>query len=335
MSAARPDTGRRPTAATPGPAAAARATSASRWFRPGSAVRQVLVLAGLTWKEGLRRRMVVVGLSLTLAFVILYGLGAYFAFRHLGNFGLGDISRRDLPLLPVATDVNALMKQIAAYQMLSFGMFMASILTVTMLVFSASGMVSGDAENGTLQTIITRPLARSQLLFGRFLGFGSMFIAYLVLVTALLIGLTRVFGGYVPPAPAQAIGLIALQGLLLLGLATVGTTVLPPLANGILVFMGYGLAFIGGVVHQIGIFLASHTAQVIGTVVSFVVPSDLLFRGSLHDLAPPVPSGLDRILQTGPFGTPSPVGGWMLLYSFVYLGVALVAGSLLFARKDL
>ena len=147
------------------------------------------------------------------------------------------------------------MRQVAAYEMLSLGIFMASILTVTMLVFSASGMVSGDAENGTLQTIVTRPLARYQLLLGRYLGFASIFLAYLLMVTALLVGLTWAFSGFAPPEPVQAICLIALQGLILLALAAVGTTLLPPLATGILVFMAYGLAFIAGVVNQIGILL--------------------------------------------------------------------------------
>ena len=268
---------------------------------PGSAIRQVLTLAAFTWKEGLRRRMVLVGMILTLAFVVLYGLGGYFAF----------------------------------HVMLSMGVFMATILTVTMLVFSASGMISGDAENGTLQTIVTRPLARYHLLLGRYLGFASIFLAYLIVVTGLLVGLTRAFSGFAPPAPVQAIGLIALQGLILLALASVGTTVLPPLATGVLVFMGYGVAFIGGVVGQIGGLLSNHVAQMIGTVVSFLVPSDLLFRGGLHGLAPSIPTELAGIVQAGPFGNASPVSGPMLVYCFGYPVVALTAACWLFSRKDL
>jgi Cu-processing system permease protein len=301
----------------------------------GSAPRQMLTLAAFTWKEGLRRRMVVVGLILTLAFVALYGLGGYFAFRYQSTLGIDQAPSAARGLLPAGTDMSSLMRQIAAYEMLSLGIFMASILTVTMLVFSASGMVSGDAESGTLQTIVTRPLTRSQLLLGRYLGFASIFLAYLILLTSLLIGLTWAFSGYAPPHPVQAVCLIALQGLILLGLATVGTTLLPPLATGILVFMGYGLAFIAGVVHQIGTLLANHTAEIIGTVVAFLVPTDLLFRGGLHDLAPVIPGALSSIVQAGPFGTPAPVTAGMLLYCLAYLVVALAASCLLFARKDL
>jgi Cu-processing system permease protein len=304
------------------------------WAAPGSPVRQVLTLAAFTWKEGLRRRIVVVGLILTLAFVVLYGIGGYFAFHNQNTLGLESAPDAARDLLG-GTDLSGLMRQIAAYVMLSLGVFMASILTVTMLVFSASGMISGDAENGTLQTIVTRPLARYELLLGRYLGYASIFLAYLILVTGLLVGLTRAFSGYAPPAPAQAICLIALQGLILLALASIGTTLLPPLATGILVFMAYGVGFIGGVVGQIGDLLANHTAQTIGTAVGFLVPSDLLFRGGLHDLAPIIPSALSGIVQAGPFGSASPVSAAMLVFCFGYLVVALTAACWLFRHKDL
>jgi ABC-type transport system involved in multi-copper enzyme maturation permease subunit len=99
--------------------------------------------------------------------------------------------------------------------------------------------------------------------------------------------------------------------------------------------MAYGLAFLAGVVNQIGTLLANHTAQIIGTVVSFLVPSDLLFRGGLHDLAPVIPGTLSTLIQTGPFGTPAPVSSARLLYCFGYLAVALAVSCWLFARKDL
>jgi Cu-processing system permease protein len=298
-------------------------------------LHQILTLAGFTWKEGVRKRIVVVGLILTLAFVVLYGLGGYFAFRYQNDLGLDQAPGGAAALLPPGTDLAGLMRQVAAYEMLSLGIFMASILTVTMLVFSASGMISGDADNGTLQTIVTRPLARYQLLLGRYLGFASIFLAYLILLTTLLIGLTYAFSGYAPPEPIQAVCLIALQGLILLALAAVGTTLLPPIATGILVFMAYGLAFIAGVVGQIGTLLGNQTAQTIGKVVAFIVPSDLLFRGGLHDLAPVIPGALSQLVQTGPFGTPAPLSPGMFLYCLGYLVVALAVACWLFARKDL
>ena len=312
-----------------------RARGFSRlWPSPGTPVRQVLTLAAFTWKEGVRRRMVLVGLVLTLVFVVLYGLGGYFAFRHQGdlNFGNGPVSARQ-----ALTDaaLRLLLRQVAAYVLLSLGLFMASVLTVTMMVFSASGMISGDAENGTLQTIVTRPVARYQLLLGRYLGFASIFLAYLVVLTGLLIGLTRGFSGFSPPAAVQAVGLIALQGLILLALASLGSTLLPPLATGILVFMGYGVAFIAGVVGQVGSLLANHTAGTIATVVSFVIPSDLLFRGGLHGLSPAIPSAVADLITAGPFGSASAVSGPMLVYCFGYLVVILALACRLFARKDL
>ena len=62
--------------------------------------------------------------------------------------------------------------------------------------------------------------------------------------------------GYVANHPLQALALIWLNAILLLSISLLGGAVFSTLANGVLVFGLYGVAFIGGWIEQIGGFLS-------------------------------------------------------------------------------
>lgn len=298
-------------------------------------VDQVLLLTRLTWKEALRRRMLLLGFLLTVGFILLYGLGAYFAFRHWETWaavdaggGAGGPGGFQGPVSP------SLFRDLAAYQMLTFGMFITSFLGAMLVIFSAAGMIGGDVENGTLQTIATRPIARSQILAGRFLGYATIFLVYLVLLCTSLIVLTRVYTGYAPPAPVATVLLLVLQGLVVLGLVSVASALLSPVTAGIVGFMAYGLSFVGGVVEQIGTFLSSGTAERLGQSVGYLVPTDPVFRMAIHGLIPDLGPISALQQQMGPLaGVPLRPG--LIGYSMLYLAVSLAVAGVLFARKDL
>lgn len=303
------------------------AAAAGRPYR-STRTRQVLLLAGHTWKEGVRRRMILVGFLLTLAFVVLYALGAYFSFRHFDPSGMGGVSNPALPQLG-----SEFFRDVAAFQMLSFGLFISSFLSAALVVFLAAGMISGDAENGTLQTIVTRPIARVQILLGRYLGYATIFLSYLAFLAGSLIAATWLFSGYVPPSPLQSWLLLAAEGLIVLSLVSLGTAVLPPVATGILVLMAYGLAFIGGVVKQIGLFLGNGTAEY-RRCRSLPAPHRRFLPHVARGLAPRN-LGLFGSFDLGPFGSPSPVRLSTVAFGLVYLLACLTASALLFSRRDL
>ena len=306
------------------------APTATVWARERAG--QMVLIAGHTWKEGLRRRMILVGFLLTAAFVALYGVGVYYAFRDMaamtGGAQVGGVS-----LGALSIDQN-MIRDLAAYETLSFGLFISSFLSAMLVVFLASGMISGDAENGTLQTIVTRPIARVHILLGRYLGYATIYLAYIVLLATSLLLLTWAFSGYSPPSPVQSVVLLAMEGLIILSLVSLGSVVLPPVATGVLVLMAYGLAFMGGVVQQIGILLGNGTAERIGAAVHYVIPSDAFFRMSLNGLAPPR-SILSAFESGGPFGSPTPPTIAAVLFGTAYLVVCLTIAAYLFERRDI
>lgn len=277
------------------------------------AVRPLLILAGATWKEGLRRRLVLAGLVLTGAFIALYGLGVHFAFRSADDLG---------PF-----------RELAVYQLLSFGVFVCSFLGSMLVVFSSAGMISGEIENGLMQPVAARPVSRWQILLGRYLGYASLFAVYLVIVTGGVLVLTRLLAGYSTPSPLTAVALLVAQGLILLGLVSLLSTTLAPVATGIAVFMAFGLSFIGGVVRQIGLLLSNPTAEAIGAAVTYLLPSDSFFRMALAELAPR--GGNQLIENLGPFGVTLEPGLWPLAYGALYTVACLALAINVFARKDL
>ncbi len=292
---------------------------------------QVVLIAGHTWKEGLRRRMILVGFLLTAAFVALYAVGVYYAFRDIAAMA-GDSLAGGVSVGAISVDQN-MIRDLAAYQTLSFGLFISSFLSAMLVVFLASGMISGDAENGTLQTIVTRPIARVEILLGRYLGYATIYLAYLVLLAGSIVLLTWVFSGYAPPSPVQAVVLLAMEGLIILGLVSLGSAVLSPVATGVLVLMAYGLAFIGGVVQQIGMFLQNGTAERLGAAVHYLIPSDAFFRMSLNGLVPA--RSILPEFASGPFGSPASPTVASVLFGVVYLVACLAAAAYLFERRDL
>lgn len=273
----------------------------------------MLVLAGITWKEGLRRRLILAGLLLSLGFVLLYGLGVYYAFRETSGMG---------PF-----------RALAVYQLLSFGIFICSFLGTMLVVFSAAGMVNGEAESGLLQPVAARPVRRGQIVAGRYLGYGSLFVAYLVVLTGSVLVLTAVFADYSAPNPVGALVYLMLQGLILLSLVSLLSTVLAPVPTGIVVFMMYGLSFIGGVVRQIGLLLDNTTAETVGVAMTYIMPTDSFFRMALSGLAP---RGTDRLIESfGPFGIATPPEVWPVVYGILYLAVCVTLAMHIFSRKDL
>ena len=87
----------------------------------------------------------VVGL-LTLAFLVLYGLGAWQLFDSVGQF--------DEPIQGVDA------RTVAGATVQGLAMFATLFLGTILAVFLTLGAVRGDAERGLLQPVLVRPVRR-------------------------------------------------------------------------------------------------------------------------------------------------------------------------------
>jgi ABC-type transport system involved in multi-copper enzyme maturation permease subunit len=278
-------------------------------------MRHIATITWLTFHEAWRRWMVLIAVLLGAAFVILYGLG--FAL-------VNDDLHRRFPL------ERALFPRAHNFMLLA-GLYVIHFLTVMLAVFASVDTVSGEINSHTIQTIVTKPIRRWQVLLGKWLGPAAMLVIYLSLLGGGLLLITRAVSGYVPNNPVEALALIVLQALVLLSLSLLGGTRLSTLSNGIALLMLYGLTFIGTWVEQIGAILQSDTAVRIGTFSSFLLPVEALWRRAAYLMQPSV----DLTSFVSPFAAFSVPNADVVLYALAYSAVAVLLALISFSRRDL
>lgn len=283
---------------------------------------KILVMAGLTFREARRKKLMWIALGLGGAFLILYSLGLHFILREIQTHEARSMTEAALRIQ--LTQVSGLL--------LVMGLFVTNFLIVMMTALTSASAIPGEISSHTIQTIATKPIRRRDIILGKWLGHGSMVILYIVFMFGgLTLATYWVSGGYTPPNFMAGLALLCLEGLIVLSLAFFGGTFLSTLANGILVFMLYGLAFIGSWVEQVGAALESETAIQIGVIASLIMPSETMWR-IISDLVQPP---LVREMNMGPFTLFSQPSNAMIVYAIFYMVVLLGGALYQFNRRDL
>jgi ABC-2 type transport system permease protein len=280
-----------------------------------------LVIARLTFREASRRKILLAALILGLLFLIVFGVGFHFLIK-----GLQEQSSIGSNLLAINEARNFL---------LMAGMYVVNFLVAIMTVLTSVDTLSGEISSGTIHTLVAKPIERWEILLGKWLGFVGMVTLYLVLMGGGIIGFVYLRSGYFPPHPISALALIWLNALILLSVSFLGGTYFSTLANGVLVFGLYGVAFIGGWIEQIGAFLtdqvASQTAINVGIITSLIMPSEALWKRAAHEIQSPLASALG----VTPFSSVSYPNTVMIFYSVLYLFFILYLAIRQFNRRDL
>lgn len=282
--------------------------------RSGSTVP---IFARLTFREAGRRKVLLGALLLSILFLTVYGTGVAFIHRDLVRYGQHSQRVVSVPIY------NFLAQS---------GLYVVNFLTLALAVLTAVDTISGEIDTGTIHTLASKPLRRWEILLGKWLGYALMLTLYLLLMAGGVVLITRWITGYRLPNVLQGIGLMWLNGLLLLNLTLLGGTRLSTLANGVLVFATYGVAFIGGWVEQIGGFLGNEAAVTIGIVSSLLMPSEALWKRAAYEMRTVLADaiGPNPLLMT--LSVPSVA---MVLYAVVYALVVLGLALWSFARRDL
>lgn len=280
----------------------------------------VLVIASLTFREAARRRILMAALILGLMFLIVYALGFHYISRDIEK----ELSTMGLLQLNEMRNF-----------MLMAGMYVVNFLTVMMTVLTSVDTLSGEILSGTIHTLVSKPIRRWEIVFGKWLGFVGMLTLYLLMMGGGVMGYIYLRSGYSAPNPWSALALMWLNSLVLLSVSLLGGTRLSTLANGVMVFGLYGVAFIGGWIEQIGSFAgnlsAGQTTVNIGILTSLVMPSEALWKRAAHELQSP----LVAALGFSPFAAGSYPSLAMIIYSVLYMMTALGLAVRLFSQRDL
>ena len=132
-----------------------------------SALRPVKIIARLTLREVVRRRMVLAAGLLGLAFLLIYNLGFFFLYRDIrASGGLGPTLARN-----------------EFFNFISMaGMYAVNFLGIVMAALIAADTLAGEIGTGTIQAVVTKPLRRAEVVLGKWLGFVILLTLYLTLM---------------------------------------------------------------------------------------------------------------------------------------------------------
>jgi Cu-processing system permease protein len=279
------------------------------------------IIAAFALRESLRRRVFLVVGLLTLAFLVLYGLGTWQLFDTVGEF--------DTPI----DGVDA--RTVAGATILGLAMFATLFLGTILAVFLTLGAVRGDAERGLLQPILVRPLRRRTVLLGRFAAAAGVCAAYVIVVFLIATVITWAFSDWWPDRLVVPALQLAAAVAILAALSIGGSVVLASTANGIAVFMLFGAGLTAGLLGQIGEALGSHTLDRVAEIVSWALPFEALYQAALAALTTDTVGFTRLAIDLGPFGGAESAGPLLWPFAVAYLAALGAVSTWAFARRDL
>jgi ABC-type transport system involved in multi-copper enzyme maturation permease subunit len=272
------------------------------------------IMAGVTFREAARRKILWTALLAGSTFLALFGTGMHFQIK--------DLTRQSLPPF-VRYQLEAAMLQV--------GFYAVDLLAVVMTILTSVDTLSGEMASGTIQAIATKPISRWEVLMGKWLGFAGMVAAYVAAMVGGVAAVGYFVGGVLPHHILSGALLVFLECLLLLTVTFACGTRFSTLTNGVIVLGLHGVAFLGGWIEQIGAMTGSPRLVTVGVVSSLIMPSESVWRRASFEMQ----SSFTRALQFSPFSNASAPSAVMVGYAIVYLFVALIVAIYYFQQRDL
>jgi ABC-type transport system involved in multi-copper enzyme maturation permease subunit len=282
----------------------------------------VVAIAMVTVREVSRRRLV-------LALVVLSGVAV--ALTGWGFSRLPGLRDHGIPL----THAELLL---ITSQLLIFVLFMFSAVLGLGAVMVAAQSVSAEVESGQALAILARPVRRSEVIIGKWLGLGALIVVYAAVATTIEFVVVSWATGYLPPHPVDAALFVAAEGLVLLTLTLCLSVRLSGITAGVIALMLFFITWIAGVAGAVGAVLNNGPIAAVGTISRMLLPSDGLWRGAIFNLEPDAvvaaASG-SREAAANPFTSLSAPTtaylGWALAWIVAVVVLAIVA----FRRREI
>jgi ABC-type transport system involved in multi-copper enzyme maturation permease subunit len=284
----------------------------------------VFVFARLTVQEASRRRLLLALLVLTL---LVVGFSAW------GFHKITTVTRGDGSLLP-PTQVTLI-----SSQLLIVVTFMYSGVLALSAAVVAGPLISSEVESGLLLSMLARPVRRSEVVIGKWLGLGVLVVLYAAGSAFLELTAVNWATGYLPPHPIELVVYVAAEGLALLSLGLVLSTRLSGITGGVIALVAWLMAWIAGVVGDIGTGLQNSALQNVGTISHLLLPTDGLWRGAVYAMEPDVILATLRAAGTAgranPFSAVDPPPNAFLAWVVVWFALMLTLSIWSFRTREI
>ncbi len=290
---------------------------------PSSVVAPILTIARLTLREAARRRLLLALALLSLLVIALTGWG----FQRLTT-----VTDRGQPVSPVEI-------RLITSQLLILVMFTFSFVLALSSVFVAAPAVAGEIESGIAQAILARPISRTEIIVGKWLGLAILVVAYIVGASVLELGMVNVITGYWPPHPIAMVAYLIGETVVLLTLALLLSTRIPAMTGGIVAAAMFGLVWMAGIVGGLGTAFGNVTIARAGTISRLLLPTDGLWRGAIYSAEPVAvlagALGAGPRAAANPFFASSPPPVSYLIWAACWLVIVLSLAVVSFRRREL
>ena len=284
----------------------------------------LLLITRFTFQEVIRRR-----LFLTVLLLSLLMLGGFaFLFDYV-------VSHSRVPFGVDPQVYSAAMGVFAIVPIMWLVYLLSSFMTIVM----AAGMVSGEVEAGTFVVTVPKPLRRYEIIVGKWLCYAIILGSYTALLFFGFASIIYWRTGYWPEETLSAISMLELGMLVLLGLMTLSSALVPTTVNGAIALVLFISVQIVNIMSFMVQILAPDKVQAfqnLSLVMNLIMPADALWHGTSYYLTPTTALNiLQQVNVNSPFvGTqPAPLALviWAILYSIV-----LPFGAVwFFQRRDL
>jgi ABC-type transport system involved in multi-copper enzyme maturation permease subunit len=192
-----------------------------------------------------------------------------------------------------------------------------------------------------LLAVLPRPLQRSELVLGKWLGVATLIGGYAIVTTGAEFIAVRALVGYMPPHPVAAIAFLVGESLVMLTLALAFSTRLAPMTGGIIALVLFGLAWMGGIAQSIGAALNSETVRNVGLATKLLLPADGLWRGALYNIQPSFVDAVEQASYTdgdpsaNPFFVVAPPSEAYIAWAVGWVALMLALATYSFNRRDI
>lgn len=270
-----------------------------------------------------RKSLRVIGV-VTVLFLAFYGWGTFQI--------LDDLREQVQPGTFVSAEST---KRGAGFLLLGIAIFVAFSLSAFLAVFTTMSAVKGEAEQGLLQALLVRPIARSAIVSGRVLAatvIGGIYAAIVVSAASIL---TSAAGGTPPGNLISVVLALTAAVSIVAALSVLISTFFGSSATGMATTMLISVGFFASLVRQIGEQTGSESVQAWSGRVTDVLGFNALYEGSLGALTDGVGGLLGFTLQLGPFGQQRDLEPALWATSAVELVVLIALATWRLRRLDL
>ena len=280
----------------------------------------VLTMARLTLREASRRKVLWALAGLT---AILLTLDAW-GFAKLPGLQTDQ-----------AGELTSGEARIIASILLNLVMFTMSLVIALGTAFLAGPTLSGELESGISAAVLARPVRRTSVLVGKWLGLVMFAAGYVAIAGTLQFLIVWVTVGYTPPNPVLALVVMAAEAVVLLTLALLLSTVLSPMASGVLAVGFFGATWVAGVIGGIGEVVGNEAVARVGEVSRVILPTDGLWNGVMSALQHrSVVSDMGPDAAAMPFLSTLPMTPAYAAYVVAWVALVLTVTATAFARRD-